>query len=77
LVGEKPSTLCRYCRRHCEERGYEIAKTYTVHGKSAFKGEQDPSWRRVVKDVKAGKIQVVVIWLVDRLDRQNISSGQK
>jgi DNA invertase Pin-like site-specific DNA recombinase len=59
-------------RRHCAERSYGIAAIYTVHGKSAYKAEQDPDWQRVVKDVKTGKIQVVVIWVVDRLDRGNI-----
>jgi DNA invertase Pin-like site-specific DNA recombinase len=58
--------------RHCEANGYEIAATYTVHGKSAYHGHQDPDWRRVVADVKSGRIDVVVIWKVDRLDRRNI-----
>jgi site-specific DNA recombinase len=58
--------------RYCETKGYEVARTYTVHGKSAYKGAQDPDWQRVVKDVKSGKISVVVIWNVDRLDRRNI-----
>jgi DNA invertase Pin-like site-specific DNA recombinase len=60
------------CRRYCAEQGWPVAAVYTVHGKSAFKGEQDPTWQRVVQDVKAGKITVVVVWLVDRLDRMNI-----
>jgi DNA invertase Pin-like site-specific DNA recombinase len=59
--------------RYCAEKGYQVREPYyVVHGKSAYKGEQDPDWQRVVKDVKAGRIQVVVIWNVDRLDRQNI-----
>jgi DNA invertase Pin-like site-specific DNA recombinase len=60
------------CRRHCAQRDYEVAEVYTVHGKSAFKGDQDPHWQHVVKDVKTGKITVVVIWNVDRFDRQNV-----
>jgi len=59
--------------RHCAERGYVVREPYyTVHGKSAYKGEHNPDWQRVVKDVKAGKINVVVLWKVDRFDRGNI-----
>jgi site-specific DNA recombinase len=66
-VNQEPDVL-----RYCADRGYEVVKTYTVHGKSAYKGDQDPDWQRVVKDVKSGKISVVVVWNVDRLDRRNI-----
>jgi site-specific DNA recombinase len=66
-ASQEPDTL-----RYCETKGYEVARTYTVHGKSAYKGAQDPDWQRVVKDVEAGRISVVVIWNVDRLDRRNI-----
>ncbi len=60
-------------QRYCAERGYSVAETYTVHGKSAFHdGELDGDWGKVVDDVKSGRIKVVVIWKVDRLDRQNI-----
>ena len=44
-----------------------------MHGKSAYKhGQLDPAWQQVVDDVKAGIIQVVVMWKVDRFDRQNM-----
>lgn len=61
-------------KRHCSSHGYEIPAgcEYTVHGKSAYHGEQDEDWQRVVADVAAGVISVVVLWKVDRLDRQNI-----
>jgi DNA invertase Pin-like site-specific DNA recombinase len=57
---------------YCDDRGYTKAKPYEVHGKSAYKGAQDPYWREVVKDIQDGVIDVVVCWMVDRLDRQNI-----
>jgi DNA invertase Pin-like site-specific DNA recombinase len=58
--------------RYCADKGYEVVNTYTVHGKSAYKGAHNPDWQRVVKDVKSGAISVVVMWKVDRLDRQNM-----
>jgi DNA invertase Pin-like site-specific DNA recombinase len=57
---------------YCDDRGYIKGKPYEVHGKSAYKGAQDPYWLKVVKDVQDGVIDVVVCWMVDRLDRQNI-----
>ena len=57
---------------YCDGRGYIKDKPYEVHGKSAYKGAQDPDWQKVVKDVQDGAIDVVVCWMVDRLDRQNI-----
>jgi DNA invertase Pin-like site-specific DNA recombinase len=61
------------CLRYCDQKGYIVARTYTARGKSAYKkGELDAAWREVVDDVKAGLIQVVVLWKVTRLDRQNL-----
>jgi DNA invertase Pin-like site-specific DNA recombinase len=59
---------------HCSERGYSISDEtlFTVHGKSAYHGAQDPDWQRVVQAFKDGIINVIVIWMVDRLDRRNI-----
>jgi DNA invertase Pin-like site-specific DNA recombinase len=58
--------------RYCDEQGYVTGPVFTVHGKSAYKGAQDPDWQRVVADISNGQIDVVVCWMVDRLDRQNI-----
>jgi DNA invertase Pin-like site-specific DNA recombinase len=57
---------------YCDDRSYAKGRTYEVHGKSAFKGAQDPDWQKVVKDIQDGQIDVVVCWMVDRLDRKNI-----
>ena len=59
-------------RSYCHERGYSVTKVYVVHGKSAHKGAQDPYWQEVVRDFRDGHLDVVVCWMVDRLDRRNI-----
>jgi len=44
-----------------------------AHGKSAYKaGKLDAAWQEVVDDIKHRRIQVVVMWKVDRFDRQNL-----
>lgn len=59
---------------YCEDRDYQISdKTkFTVHGKSAYKGAQDPYWQRVIDAFRNDEIDVIVLWMVDRLDRRNI-----
>src|SRR5207245_2134852 len=57
---------------YCDDRQYAKGRIYKVKGKSAYKGAQDPDWQKVVADFRSGQIDVVVCWMVDRLDRQNI-----
>jgi site-specific DNA recombinase len=58
--------------RWCESHGYDVAETYTIHGKSAFKGSRkfDAMWSRVIDDMHSGRITVLVVWKTDRLDRK-------
>lgn len=60
--------------RYIGERGYGGGPTYTVHGKSAYHGGQDPAWRQVLADMRAGKIQVCVAWVADRVERRGIEA---
>jgi DNA invertase Pin-like site-specific DNA recombinase len=57
-------------QKHCAGNGYEVARTYTLHGKSASKGEQQPYLDRMLADMRAGLIKVLVIWHSDRLERR-------
>ena len=58
--------------RHCDARGYHVAKTYTLHDKSASKGEQQEALDEVLDDLRRGEIQVLVCWHSDRLDRRGV-----
>jgi DNA invertase Pin-like site-specific DNA recombinase len=55
-----------------ESHDYEVARTYTIHGKSAFKGNRkfDETWARVLSDMRYGEIDVLVVWKQDRIDRK-------
>ena len=46
--------------------------TYEVHGKSAYKINKafDAKWAQVLADFRSGKIRVLVVWKLDRLDRK-------
>ena len=53
-------------------RDYDLTQTYTIHGRSAFKGNRafDAAWQGVLADMKSGKIRVLVVWKQDRIDRK-------
>lgn len=53
---------------HIAKHGYDTVATVTVHGESAFHGEQDPDWLRAC----AIDADVIVVWKLDRLDRRNL-----
>ena len=54
------------------DHGYEHAATYQIHGASARKGNKrfDTTWAQVVDDFRTGKITVLVVWRLSRLDRK-------
>jgi DNA invertase Pin-like site-specific DNA recombinase len=56
--------------KHCAAHGYGIARRYTVHGKSASKGKQQPYLDQVLADMRAGVVKVLVIWHSDRIERR-------
>lgn len=54
------------------DHGYEHTATYQVHGASARKGNKrfDATWTQVLEDFRTGKITVLVVWRLSRLDRK-------
>ena len=56
--------------RHCTDHGYEVTRTYTVHGKSASKGHHQRDLDAMLADMRAGVIKVLVIWHSDRIERR-------
>lgn len=56
--------------QHCSQRGYDITKRYELNDRSAFKGEQDKELAKMLYDMRTGKIQVLVVWHSDRLERR-------
>jgi site-specific DNA recombinase len=58
--------------RHCAGLGYNVVKTYTLHDKSASKGEQQAKLDEVIADMRANEIKVLVCWHSDRLERRGV-----
>lgn len=58
--------------RWADTHKYDIKTRYTIHGKSAFKGNKkfDETWAQVLDDFKSGTITVLIVWKSDRIDRK-------
>lgn len=56
--------------RHCEARGYKIARRYLVNDRSAYHGEQERELQKMLLDVRKRNIDVLVFWHSDRLERR-------
>lgn len=54
------------------DHGYDVRKTFTINGASAFKGNKrfDAEWAQVLKDITNGVFTVLVVWKTDRIDRK-------
>jgi site-specific DNA recombinase len=57
------------CRAFAERRGWRVADTYIDDDVSAYKGKPRPQYRRMLDDMRAGAVDAVVVWHLDRLHR--------
>jgi DNA invertase Pin-like site-specific DNA recombinase len=59
-----------------DDHAYQVPAdcTYTVHGKSASKGKHQKYLDRMLADMRAGKISVLVVWQSSRIERRGIYS---
>jgi site-specific DNA recombinase len=57
------------CRALVKQRGWKVAEVYRENNRSAFNSHRK-EWSRMLADLEAGTIQVVVAWANDRLYRQ-------
>lgn len=62
----------RDARAMCAAKGYEVIDVYADVGISGYKAVERPQYERLLADVAAGRIDVVVCWKLDRLTRKGI-----
>lgn len=62
------------CRALAKAKGYRVAGVYSDVGISGFKKVDRPEYDRLLSDVRAGAIDVIVVWKLDRLTRGGIRS---
>ena len=58
------------CRDLAERRGWAVAEVYVDDDRSAYSGRVRPEYRRMLDDIRAGTVDAVLVWHLDRLHRQ-------
>ncbi|GKV71708.1 recombinase family protein [Pseudarthrobacter sp. NCCP-2145] len=57
------------CRALAEARGFAVHSVYTDNDSSAYSGKKRPGYHKLLADIAAGHINVVLAWHNDRLHR--------
>ncbi|TSE15241.1 hypothetical protein B1A87_004190 [Arthrobacter sp. KBS0703] len=59
----------RACRKLAEAKELADLTIYRDNDKSATSGKERPEFERLLRDVEAGRITIVIVWHLDRLTR--------
>jgi DNA invertase Pin-like site-specific DNA recombinase len=57
------------CRALAAQAGWEVADVYVDNDLSAYSGKPRPEYRRLLEDLRIGRIDAVLAWHADRLHR--------
>jgi len=57
------------CRALAERRGWPVAEVFVDNDVSAYNGHARAAYRRMLEAIKAGDVDSVVVWHLDRLHR--------
>jgi hypothetical protein len=57
------------CQALADWLGWQVHGTYVDNDLSAWTGKRRPDYQRMLADIRAGKIDAVVVWHEDRLTR--------
>lgn len=60
------------CRELAGRLGHEVAEVYSDNDLSAYSGRPRPAYRRMLADVAAGKVDVILAWHTDRVHRSPV-----
>lgn len=60
------------CRKLAADRGWTVAEEYIDNDVSAYSGKVRPSYERMLRDIRAGVRDAVVVYNLDRLTRRPI-----
>lgn len=60
------------CRALAEVRGWTIAAVYVDNDLGAWGTKRRPQYRQMLADIKAGHVDAVIVWHLDRLTRRPV-----
>lgn len=55
------------CAALCRRRRWQIVRVYVDNDVSAYSGKPHPAWKELLANIRAGRIDAIVCWHVDRL----------
>ena len=61
-------------RQWAARRGLQVAAEYVLDRASAWKGEHREQLARALADARLGRYDVLIVWALDRIDRQGVES---
>lgn len=64
------------CRELAERRGWTVTETLTDNDISASTGKDRPGYQRALDAMRAGTVDVVIVWHIDRLTRRLVDLEQ-
>lgn len=59
------------CEALATSCGYDVIGVYTDNDRSAYSGKPRPDYLRLLEDIRAGRVDVVICWHTDRLHRSS------
>lgn len=57
------------CRRLCDNRGWQVVRTFCDNDLSAYSGRTRPDYQALLQAIGAGSVEAVVAWAPERLHR--------
>jgi putative DNA-invertase from lambdoid prophage Rac len=57
----------------CKQRGFEIVRVY-AENESAWQAGHQKEWARLMHDAESRRFNTVVVWALDRITREGVSS---
>ena len=70
--GDAVARQLKDCKALCDRKGWTVADTYNDNDTSASALKPRKEYQRLLRDVRAGLIDVVAVWDLDRLTRRPI-----
>jgi len=58
------------CRAEAERRGWTVAQEYVDDDTSAYSGKVRPGYERLLRDIREGDVDAVIVYRMDRLHRR-------
>lgn len=58
------------CREEADKMGWEVFDEYVDDDISAYSGKRRPSYERMLDDLRAGRVDAILAWHMDRLYRR-------